>query len=232
MSHGFLPRTDAGLIAWSRNLLAKIQDSFEQLGLSLPQVEAYQQLHESFAAKLQLCAPQIRNKVSVAQKNASRAALKADAVRLKNIINGQTNVSDAQKTELGLNVRKSPTAKAAPDSAPLLSVSPAQGQNTVRVQLAQAEAARRGRPQSALGAMSVTFIGDEAPSDVSAWRFHALASSTSIDITFDASLAPGTKVWVTANWFGTRKQTGPMAAPIYTHLFGGGVAMSAMKLAA
>ncbi|MBC8106836.1 MAG: hypothetical protein H7Z14_09630 [Anaerolineae bacterium] len=95
MSHGFLPRTDAALLAWSRNFLAKIQDSFEQLGLSLPQVEAYQQLHESFAANLQLCAPQIRNKVSVAEKNASRAALKADAVRLKNIINGQTNVSDA-----------------------------------------------------------------------------------------------------------------------------------------
>ncbi|MBC8106837.1 MAG: hypothetical protein H7Z14_09635 [Anaerolineae bacterium] len=128
---------------------------------------------------------------------------------------------------------KAPTAKAAPGSAPVLSVSPAPGQNAATVRLAQAEAARRGRPQTALGAMIFTFVGDEPPTDASGWRFHTLASSTSIDITFDAQLAPGTKVWITANWFGTRKQTGPMAAAISTHLIGGGVAAAiALRMAA
>ena len=58
---------------------------------------------------------------------------------------------------------------------------------------------------------------------------NARASSTSIEITFDAALPPGTKVWLTANWIGTR----PMAAPVSIHLAGGGVAgANGMRVAA
>ena len=76
-------------------------------------------------------------------------------------------------------------------------------------------------------------VARQQPADARGWDFHALASSTSIEITFDAALPPGTKVWLTANWIGTRKQTGPMAAPVSIHLAGGGVASTnGMRMAA
>lgn len=235
MSHGFLPRTDAALLNWARNFSKRLLAEHESLGISLEQAEAFEQFTVDFAAKLQLCFPEIRNKVATSGKNVARGLLKANAKLLSLIIQGQANINDVQKIQLGLNVRKAPTARAAPSSPPLVLLSPGQGQNTVTVRLSQSgdDTGLRGRPRSAIGAMVFTFVGDEPPTGLSGWRFHALASSTSIDITFDAALAPGTKVWVTASWIGSRKQTGPLASAVSTHLLGGGVgAATTLRLAA
>jgi hypothetical protein len=236
MSHGFLPRTDALLLNWAKNFSQKILTHYASLGISLEQAQAFEQLRDDFAASLLLCVPQIRNRVATSGKNEVRALLKANAKLLSLIIQGQANVGGQQKIELGLNVRKAPTAREAPSSAPAIRLSPGLGQNTVSVHLKQSgdDTGLRGRPRSAIGAMVFTFVGDdEPPTDLSGWRFHALASSTSIDIAFDAQLAPGTKVWVTASWIGSRKQTGPLASAISTHLLGGGVSnATALRMAA
>jgi hypothetical protein len=44
--------------------------------------------------------------------------------------------------------------------------------------------------------------------------------------------AGGAQVWLTAQYFNTRKETGPLAQPIFTHLPGGGVVMPSLMLAA
>jgi hypothetical protein len=234
VSHGFLPRTDGALLAWSLSFSQKISQSPELFGLTPQQSQAYEQLHLAFAQALELCAPSIRNKVAVVRKNDARSALRTNAKLLSLLIHGQPDVTDAQKISLGLNVRKAPTATPPPASAPGLDVVAVRF-NTVTVRLYQAgtDTGLRGRPRGTSGAMIFRFTGEEPPTDAGDWRFHALCSATITDITFDPDTVPGSRVWFSACWFNSRKQIGPMSAPIGTTLQGGGVELaSAMRRAA
>src|SRR4051812_32929996 len=111
MSNGFLPNGDTQLLAWSANFLAGITASAVSLGLTPAMATSYGTLHANYATALGLCDPGQRCKSNVASKNVSREALKAQARLLAKIIQGQASVTDAQKLDLGLNVRATPAPR-------------------------------------------------------------------------------------------------------------------------
>jgi hypothetical protein len=233
MSHGFLPRTDPALLAWARHFIAVAGPAPEAFGLSALQLAELSAATGAYADGLRLCDPNIRNRVAVATKNAQREALKILARSLNNFVQGNLGVSDAQKVQLGLSVRGSRAATPVPESAPALMIRSVR-QHTVSLSLQQAgtDTGLRGRPRNVSGALVFSAAGEHAPTSQGEWKFETLASKAKFDVTFPATLPPGTRIWLTAMWFSHRKETGPACAPVGTNLQGGGVEMSSLRLAA
>ena len=225
MPKGFLPNQDGALLGWARHFAATISISPETWGLSGAQSAEFASLTDDFAANLLLCEPGVRSKGTVAGKNGSRTSLKERARSLALIVKGQTQVTDAQRVELGLSPRMATASSIArPVDAPNVRVQSVRG-SIVRVRLSDATVLRRGRPPSVAGAILFTFVGEQPPATRDGWNFFDTTSETTVEIAFPTSIAPGSKVWVQAAWLNPTLQRGPRSEPICTHLQFGAVAI-------
>ncbi|MGI8549778.1 MAG: hypothetical protein ACR2PL_03115, partial [Dehalococcoidia bacterium] len=72
----------------------------------------------------------------------------------------------------------------------------------------------RGRPANSVGAILFSYIGAVAPTDPKLWFAQGTTGKTLFDVTFDSALAPGTTVWLWAQWLGTRLETGPACTAV------------------
>ena len=225
MANSFLPDRDAALLAWSLNFSSLITATPTAYGLVAADATAYGLLHTSYATALAACDPGQRSKATVATKNSARQALKISARFLANKIAGTPSVTDAQKLELGLTVRAQPSPIPPPAFAPAVDLVSVLGRNVnVHVHDSQ-DANRRGRPVNCKGAAIFSFVGAEPPESADGWKSEGVTSKTRVSIIFPDSVAAGAQVWITAQWVGTRMDTGPAAAPITTNLqFGSAMA--------
>lgn len=219
------PTTDGGLLAWSVNVLDLITPVPATYGLVSGDVTSYQGVHDIYASALGACDPNQRNKTAVVAKNAARTSLKTAATLIANKIYADANVTDAQKVELGMPPRSTPTQIPAPIISPVIEIISSTAW-TVRVRLLCTEG--RGLPPGCFGAAIFTHVGESAPADISDWKFQGNCGRVNkIDIPFDTSLPGGTKVWLVSFYFNGRKQSGPLGTPISTNLPGGSVSMAA-----
>jgi hypothetical protein len=222
----FLPDTDGALLAFSLNFSTRITATPTAYGLVAGDATAYATLHTNFATALAACDPGERSQSLVAAKNTARTALKSSARLLAKRVEGTATVTDAQKLELGLNVRALPTPIPPPANAPGIAILATVG-NTVKLRLFDAiDTARRGKPAGVDGASVFSHVGANPPTEVSGWKFEGNTSLTKFDIAFPSETAPGAKVWFTAFWFNERKQAGPTTTPLGTNI-PGGAAMAA-----
>lgn len=221
-----LPNSDPALLAWSLNFSTKISATPTAFGLTAAQATAYAALHAAYATTLAACDPAVRSKQSVVAKDAARDTLKTSAKQLCYLVLGTPTVTDAQKVSLGINVRAKPQPIPAPTATPLIEFVSVVG-NTVRVKLKDNEASKRGKPAGCAGASIFSATGPVPPTDPSAFRFEGNTSKSVIDVVFPLTLAPGTRVWITAFWFNGKMESGPSCAPIGVYLQGGVVPMAA-----
>jgi hypothetical protein len=223
----FFPSTDAALLAWSLNLSTLITATPTAYGLTTTQATAYAGLHAAYGTALAACDPAMRNKSAVATKNGAKINLKYNARLLANLVYGTGTVTNAQKLALGLTVRAMPSPVPVPGSAPGLDVISVSAW-TVKIKLHDStSSAKRGKPPGVTGASVFSFVGATAPSDMGAWKFEGNTGRTKIDVAFDNTNAPGTKVWLSAFWFNPSKQSGPACSPVSANLPGGSVSMAA-----
>lgn len=223
----FLPDRDDELLAWSVNFSTRITATPTAFGLTAALATAYATVHSNYATALAACDPGERSKADVAAKNVARATLKAQASLLAKLVQGTASVTDSQKIELGLNVRAEPTPRPAPAAPPTLAVKVVSGW-TVSIKLSDSQdSGRRGKPADVIGASIFSYVGATPPTDISDWKFEGNTGRVKQNVVFDDTLAPGTKVWLTAFWFNGRKQSGPACAPVSTNLQGGSVSMAA-----
>ncbi|HQY87960.1 MAG TPA: hypothetical protein PK402_04835 [Tepidisphaeraceae bacterium] len=166
--------------------------------------------------------PETRTKPSVTGKNSARDAMKQAARPIVSIINGQTNLTDAQRIELGLTVPRQRSRISAPDVAPMIEVTEVSG-HIVRLRLRDTVVARRGRPEGVAGANVYCFAGEIPPKGLTQWTFFGNSSSRDFEITLDESIPPGTKVWLTACWYNPRGMNGPACDPVNTVVQFGGI---------
>jgi hypothetical protein len=173
--------------------------------------------------------PGVRSKMNVIAKNNAKAALKTNIRNWAKIVEGTATVTDAQKAQLGLNVRAQPSPIPPPATSPGLDVISVNAW-TVKIRLHDtASSAKRGKPPGVIGAAIFTYAGAATtpPADIGSWQFEGNTGRTILDVSFPNSLAPGAKVWLTAFWFNGRKQSGPTTTPVSTNLPGGSVSMAA-----
>jgi hypothetical protein len=225
---GFLPSRDSLLLAWSSNFDGLVAVNFADYGLSSAQATAYTAAHTAFASSLGTATePSTRTKVSIAQKDAMRAALKFLARDYSRIIQGIATVTDAQKYALGLNVRATPTPVPPPVTSPTIDLKSVFGR-TVTIRLHGEDSLRRARPAGVKGATVMSWVGETPPESPSAWTFQG--STTKIDeiiVEFPLTVSTEAKVWITAFWFNAKSQSGPAATPVSTYLNRGGMAAAA-----
>jgi hypothetical protein len=123
-------------------------------------------------------------------------------------------------------VRKKATAKPVPEEPPRFRVDSVRG-HTVSISLFDKITTRRGRPPAVHGAIVLSYVGDEPPSEPGMWRFSGLTTKTELEIELPPGVAPGTKVWLTACWLNPMLQAGPRCQPVSTHTGFAGLKMAA-----
>jgi hypothetical protein len=215
----YLPAKDAALLAWSTNFSGLITATPTVFGLTAPQATAYAALNTAYATALAAVDPGIRNKATVATKNAARASLKASARMLARIIEANPTITNAQKLTLGLTVRAVPTPIPAPSTAPMLDIISVIGRS-VKVRLHGALGDRRGKPAGVALAFVYSFVGTTPPTDLTMFKFEGSSTRTTFDILFPTTVAGGSQVWLYACWANPRTQSGPACAPVTAYLQG------------
>lgn len=224
-----IPTKDNDLANWSTNFSTRISAGAVSFGLTTALATSYATLHAAFlAAHAAAIVPGTRSASLVAAKNSAKLALLTNARDLYQIVQGTPSVTNAQREDLGITVRKvEPTPTPPPSAAPALNILSVSGW-TVSIRLRDAvDAARRGRPLGVSGASVFSYVGPTPPGDIASWTFQGNTGKTKTVVAFDDTVAAGSRVWLTAFWFNGRKQSGAACAPVGTNLQGGSVSLAA-----
>lgn len=233
MSKQFYELSDANLVIWSDSLSEHLTAQPLLFHVTPEQAAAYAGLNTVFGTALFVWRDQsTKTPVASANKKAARENLLAMAKYLVNSINSNPATTDAQRDELGIKARKRPSPIPAPGTWPIIDVIAVSGR-TATLGLHATQAGKRGKPSGVKGASVFTFVGDEAPADPAVWKFEGLITKTKFDLSFEQSTQANT-VWVTANWYNERGQTGVACAPVSINLPAATVVPQgkAMKIAA
>lgn len=124
MSTSYIPATDAGLAAWSANFEGIVDGDYAALGLTMGQAAAVTAADTAYqAAYTAAIDPSTRTPVTIAAKDAARAALLGTVRPVAIQVRNNPAVSDATKVSLGLTVPTvTPTPVPAPTTVPTLAV--------------------------------------------------------------------------------------------------------------
>jgi hypothetical protein len=220
---GFLPDRDADLLSWANNANALIAPDPAAFGLSPAIAASFASALAANRAAMIGVEPGVRCQMNVSAKNAAKAALQANIRAWAKIVDGTAGITDAQRMQLGLNVRRAPSPIPAPSAAPIVNVQSMLGR-TVRLRLR--DGVRRGKPATARGAMVFSYSGDAPPpSSIGGWKFETLTARDVIDVVFPSDLPPGATVWLAALWIGSRLECGPACQPVSVTFGAAGVTM-------
>ena len=235
MPRDFFPRPEGEILAWSSNFRDQIVAAPGDFSLSEAQAQQYSEKHDAFAAAYRAASePATRTRSNVFAKSGARVALEAEARQLARIVRAAPNVTAQQRYDLGLSAPRTGggTRIGAPASAPSAHVVSVSGR-TVRLRLRDADAPdNRGKPRGVASAAILTFAGDEPPLLRSGWTLNRHATRTTVDVTFGADVAPGTKVYVAACWLNPRGQAGPLSTPQIAYLGYAGPSLGILARAA
>jgi len=227
MAQLFYGETLADLYSYSRNFSSKVSvspgDFFVPAQLSTDLVAATAAFSSAYETALE---PDTRTKVSIQVRDAAMRSLLTQLRYLIKMIGGNPQISDIQRTELGIKIRRRPVRRTVPTLSPDIDIL-ARGGTMVRIRLHSGAALHRGRPVDTDGAVLFTHVGAEPPAMITAWVTRGFTGKAINEIEFDAALPAGTKVWFTAFYYNSAG-SGPGAEPVSTVLAGG----STMRLAA
>src|SRR5689334_15033521 len=213
-----VPFKDSLLVDFSTNFNARVVSSPSTYGLSAADASTYTGYHTAFltAYNAVVAAREsgTRSSTLVAQKNAAKNTLLGFARQLYAQVQLSQTVPDSAKIELGVKVRSRPTPQPVPGDSPRLTVESINGV-VMLVRLSDpAHPTRKRLPDFVNGAIVMSYVGETAPTDPAAYKLQGPTSRTTMIVTFPETLAPGTKVWLTACWFNERKQLGPACNPV------------------
>jgi hypothetical protein len=209
----FLPDRDADLLTWAQSASAFITATPTAYGLTAGIATSFASATSAYSTALEAVQPGVRSKMAVIAKNNAKEALKANIRNWAKIVEGTSTVTNAQKAQLGLNVRAAPSPIPPPSVAPNLDIVSVVGR-TLKIKLHDGSGTRRGKPANVRGASIFSFTGATPPASVDDWKFEGQTSKTVLDVPFPTTLAPGATVWLTAFWIGTRMESGPACDPV------------------
>ncbi len=222
----FLPSRDADLLTFAVSASSFITATPTAYGLTAGIATALAAATAGYSAALEAVQPGVRSRMAVMTKDSVKLALQNNIRAWAKIVEGTATVTNAQRAQLGLNIRAIPSPIPAPATAPALDVVAVLGR-TVKVRIHEAGSTRRGKPARVSGAAILSYTGLTPPANLGDWKLEGLASKTSFDVNFPAGLAPGATVWLSSYWFNERKQPGPASAPLSIMFGAAGGAMAA-----
>jgi hypothetical protein len=213
-----VPTKDSLLLNWATNFNTRGTASPVTFGLVAAQMTAFTAVYTPFVTAYNASnMPGSRSKSLTSAKDDAKAALLIEARALYALISANTTVSNANKDLIGVTVRSGPTPIPAPANPPALDIVSVSGR-TVKIRLHDStNASKRGKPAGVKGAAVFSYVGTSAPTDPSQWKFEGNTTLTLFIVAFPESVAPGALVWLTAQWFNERAQSGPLCEAISTN---------------
>lgn len=217
MSKNFVPSRESDLVAFSRNMSVLINADPLIYGLDVKQGTNFQALFDAFDALFIACNdPGTRTPTAIQNKKTAKTALIAEIRRLAAIIQAYPGTTDGMRRDLNLTVRDyEPTPVPVPAESPVMTVTSVSGR-LFNLELRQVGSDSRAKPDGVRAAWIYTAFGDEQPTTFEVFQFRGEARKTDTQIVMPESVAPGTKVWVSACWVNTAGKPGPVSMPIAT----------------
>lgn len=234
MGKDFFPDREAEMVTWSQLFAERIASDPQAVGLSQEQCDAYLVVQQAFANAYQISqAPATRTTPAISTKNDCRRAMETMSRQYARIIQSQPQVSDAQRSELGLNIRQTSTpALPTPGEAPTVRVMAVNGTQLKLWLLDSTTSGRHARPRGVAGAQIFTHTGDQPPADIARWTFQGNHANTKPTIIVADAKQPFMKVWVTAKWYRPTGEAGPACVPVSTYTTPAGPMFASLKTAA
>jgi hypothetical protein len=219
-STDYLPAREAELVTWTQNFHAILSGAGPggMLGVSAVQIAAFTTLFNSWITAYNAAhAGPTRGPAATATKNSAKEAVidGANGVReLVKIIQANPSTTNTDRQELLITVPDvEPTPVPVPAFAPGIEIVSVVGR-TLRIRLKDVEnPENRGKPAGVVGAAVFTFVGENPPADIKSWQFQGNFTRTADQVEFPTSVAPASKVWLTAYWFNTKGESGPATEP-------------------
>jgi hypothetical protein len=213
----FLPPKDADLLAWATNFTTLIGLGFASYGLTTGQATTFNTLKNNFASALALATNNsTKTKSTVADKNAKRALMVANARLLSNIVQAYPLTTNQQRQDLGLTVRDTSGSPIGPPSTSPI-VSPLNTSNT-RVNFRFADEltpASRSKPFGAVALQLFAKVGTVPPvgiNDCSLIGTYTNNTTGPGSAACQAIFAPadaGKTAYMYGRWINRRGEVGP-----------------------
>ena len=234
-----IPKNDPELVPYVTNWNTQFDDSPIPFGVSPQQAAALAAISGPYVASVATINAQralgTRAKSQTEARNTARDAMLVVLRSLYAAVQFNPDVSDQNKTLLGVTIRSDSRQPTPPISQrPTMANATSVGR-TVSVSLYDPSTkSKRAKAPNAVSALVYAFVGEQYPSDPTLWQLCGVATRSTFETTFADGVAPGSTVWFCAAWVDRKGNTGPASLPISTNLAGGGVgaATRKMKLAA
>ncbi|MEM9754100.1 MAG: hypothetical protein AAF916_12055 [Planctomycetota bacterium] len=235
MSTIFPPSSEQEIFNFGVNATSQLETKGPAVfGLSDAQASQWVDAINAYNALYTECEnPTLRTPSKLESKRLAKAEWFRVSREMINIVQSAPTTTDTLRRDLRVNVRDvTPTAIPRPERSPVLNVTDVFGRVisiTLREREANGDAAeRRAKPAGVKGAALYYATGDTAPTDLQGWTFVGNVSRTNTTVTVPESVTPGTTVFLTAQWFNPRLETGPGCPPVQTIVnFGGNARLAA-----
>jgi hypothetical protein len=218
----FIPGTDAGVLSFATNYSTVITANAVALGLTASQATLLATKVSGYSTSLSASTdPSTRGPATVLAKDTARRDLVAYVRTLARIIQANPAVTDAQRFELGLPIRRVPGSIPPPAEAPDVDVKSVSGR-TIMIRIHRSTGSRRGKPDGVAGANVYGHVGATPPASLADWTYEGHVSRPNrVEVVLPADVPGGSTVWLCANWFNPRGQAGATSAPVSTNIPGG-----------
>jgi len=224
----YIPSREAELLGWSTNFDSKINADPTIYGLTIEQAGEYNTLHNAYRTAYQVAIePDTRTQSTIIAKNDAKKALIQKARELAQIVQKYPGTTNVMRSDLGITVPDDePTPVPVPEDPPAVEIKSRYGKTATLRMHDVNNSTKRGKPPYVTGASVFSFVGEEAPDDLGQWKFEGNTGKTEVEVTFPPMVPGGSKVWFTAFWFNSRKESGPASAPVSARL-GDGLSQAA-----
>ena len=228
MARSYPPTKDSELLAFSANFRRVIAADAATYGLTDTIVGNFTAVQQKFSEAYERhIEPTTRGPAATLAKNDAKEKLLSSLRPLCKVAGNYPGVTPEERQALGLpEPDRTPTPVPPPSSAPIVEVLSVAG-HLATVRLGSVDSERRRKPTGVRGANVFTHVGEAPPSTADGWHFHGTMTKTEFPLSLGASLEPGATVWITAQWFNTKGQTGPAATPTSTRVNFGGTRLAA-----
>jgi hypothetical protein len=137
------------------------------------------------------------------------------------VIQAWPEMTDTKRAQLGITVPdRTSTPVPVPETSPRLEVIAVMGRQ-IKLKLRPSEGGGRAKPDGVTGANLFYTVGEDYSQDIETWQFKGGQSKTTVTLNIPDSVPGGSKVWLTAQWFNRKAQTGPACPPVETRIAGG-----------
>ena len=225
MPRDFYPRAERDIVKWTNNFSSRLITDPQRYTVTEGQASAYAERQATFAAAHRAARVRGRAKSDTGvtvTKEMARVILEAETRKLVTQIRASKGVSVDDKLKLGIRMLNGPKHRIKrPDTAPGIEVLDVDGR-TAHVRLIDLENAIIGaKPKGVAGAVILSHVGAQPPTDPADWRFERNTTKCRFDFTFRGEIPAGETVWLTAYWYNPRREIGPACEAVCTNVRSG-----------